>query len=383
MNRAGFIGSAVAATISTRATAGAATMRAIVSRPYDWSTPADELGRALFTPNNVFFIRSHMGPPPSINVHSWRLTIDGLVDRRLSLTLDDLKRFPKHEVPAVLQCSGDGRYFYGESYPNVSHPAGAQWSIGGVGNARWAGARVRDVLTKAGIKRNARYSTNFGLDNPLLAKTPKFTRGIELDKLMDENTLLAYEMNGTTLPYYHGYPVRLLVPGWEADHSVKWLMNMTLTSVITNNFWTAVAYRYPNKPGPPGVLIKATEMHPVTAMNVKSLILSLEEGSKVHLASRVVVSGFAWSGGGAYATRVDISIDGARTWHPARLGDLIGNFSWRPYTFAFTPTATGQVVVMARAQDSLGAVQPDVPPWNPGGYIWNGIHKVTLEVVRG
>jgi sulfite oxidase len=381
MNRAGFLSGVGVATILAPSAARADTMRMIISRPYDWSTPAEELGKSLFTPNNVFFIRSHMGPPPSIDVGSWRLTIDGLVERPLQLTLDDLKRFPQHEVPAVLQCSGDGRYFYGENYPNASHPAGAQWSIGGVGNARWAGARVRDVLRKAGVKAGARFSTNVGLDNPILPKTPKFMRGIELDKLMDENTLLAYEMNGTTLPYYHGFPVRLLVPGWEADHSVKWLTRMTLSDVITTNFWTASAYRYPNKLGRPGDLVKATDEHPVTAMNVKSLILSVSDGAKVRVGSPVVVSGYAWSGDGARATRVDVSADGARTWHQAELGSLPGNFSWRPFMFTFTPTRTGPIVVAARAQDNRGAVQPDISRWNPGGYLWNGIHKVMLEVV--
>jgi DMSO/TMAO reductase YedYZ molybdopterin-dependent catalytic subunit len=149
------------------------------------------------------------------------------------------------EVPAVLQCSGNGRFFFGTAFPTASHPAGAQWLYGSVGLARWGGVRVRDLLDRAGVKAFARYSNNYGLDNPVLPTTPKFVRGIEIEKLLDPDTILAYEMNGEPLSYYHGYPVRLMVPGWAADHSVKWITNMTIAAEITTNFWTSTGYRYP------------------------------------------------------------------------------------------------------------------------------------------
>lgn len=362
--------------------AEASTMDVINLRPMDWATPASELGKSLYTPNEVFFIRSHMGPPASINAAAWRLTIDGLVDRPLRLSLEELKKFPKHEVPAILQCSGNGRWYYGEAYADVSHPAGAQWRIGGVGNARWAGARVKDVLAKAGVKAAARFSTNFGLDNPILPTTPKFIRGIELEKLLDDDTILAYEMNGSPLPYYHGYPVRLLVPGWAADHSVKWLTNMTLADSLTSNFWTAVGYRYPNKLGPPGKGVKPTNEHPVTALNVKSVILSPSEAQRATAGSPLTVSGFAWSGDGAHAAAVDVSVDGGRTFRPATLGTLPGKFSWRSFSFQFTPSSPGRLRIMTRARDDRGAVQPAVSPWNPGGYLWNAMPVVDVEVVH-
>jgi len=145
----------------------------------------------------------------------------------------------KIEVPAVLQCSGNGRWFYGVAFAKVSHPAGAQWKYGGVGNARWGGVRVADILKKARVRATAKFATNFGLDVPVLPPTPKFIRGIELEKLMDPDTIVAYKMNGETLPYYHGFPLRLIVPGWAADHSVKWLSSMTLTQTLTDAFWTS------------------------------------------------------------------------------------------------------------------------------------------------
>lgn len=381
IGRARFIGGVAAGLVMTRMRVGADTMRVVNHRPYDWATLTRDLGKSFYTPNDIFFIRSHMGPPPSIDVHSWRLSINGLVEHPLQLTLDDLKKFPKHEVPIVLECSGNGRWYFGEAYPNVSHPAGAQWRIGGTGNALWAGARVRDVFARAGVKSSARYSTNFGLDNPILPKTPKFTRGIELEKLMDEDTILAYEMNGTPLPYYHGYPLRLLVPGWAGDHSVKWITNMTLTRSLTDNFWTAVGYRYPNKIGAPGISVPPTAEHPITAINVKSVITSPGDGASIRVGSPVIVSGFAFSGGGAYATRVDISLDGGRSWRPSSLGKNLGKYTWRSFTLKFTPSTAGTVAIMARATDSSGAVQPPISPWNQGGYLWNGIQKVSLEVV--
>lgn len=377
------IGGLLGATALPRA-ARAATpslMDVVVDRPYDWATPLDELStlRGLYTPTRAFFIRSHVGPPPSIDVKSWRLVVDGLVQRPLRLSLAELKRMGRVEVPVVLQCSGNGRFFYGSAFPTVSHPAGAQWLYGSVGLARWGGVRVRDVLHRAGVRAGARYSNNFGLDNPLLPTTPKFIRGIELEKLLDPDTILAYEMNGEPLPYYHGYPVRLIVPGWAADHAVKWLTNMTIAREITTNFWTAVGYRYPNKLGAPGAGVKPQDEHPITALNVKSLIVSPLDGKRLRSGVATTVRGVAWSGDGAQVRRVEVSIDGGRTWRDAELGESPGRYAWRAFTHRFVPSV-GAVTILARATDDRGAVQPRVSPWNPGGYLWNAMQSVRIEV---
>jgi sulfite oxidase len=364
--------------------AGAATaplMDDVVDRPYDWATPLDEISTlgALYTPNRTFFIRSHMGPPPSIDVNAWRLVVDGLVQRPLRLSFAELKQMERVEVPAVLQCSGNGRYFFGTAYPKASHPAGAQWLYGGVGHARWGGVRVRDLLRRAGVKAGARYSNNFGLDNPLLPTTPKFIRGLELEKLLDPDTILAYEMNGEPLPYYHGYPVRLIVPGWAGDHSVKWLTNMTIAAEITTNFWTAVGYRYPNKLGAPGAGVKPQAEHPVTALNVKSLITSPLDGNRLRSGVPTTVRGVAWSGDGAQVRRVEVSVDGGRTWRDAELGESPGRYAWRTFAHRFVPAGQA-ATILARATDDRGATQPQVSPWNPGGYFWNAIQTVHVEV---
>jgi sulfite oxidase len=359
--------------------AGAPTMIVVNSRPYDYETPLDELAPSLYTANRTFFIRSHMGPPASIDVRAWRLVVDGLVAHPLQLSLDDLRKMNKVEVPSVLQCSGNGRYFFGEAFPAVSHPAGAQWTYGGVGNARWGGVRVRDVLARAGVLPGAHFSTNSGLDNPVLPTTPKFIRGIELQKLLDPDTILAYEMNGQPLPYEHGYPVRLLVPGWAGDHSVKWIAHMTLAPTLTTDFWTAVGYRYPNRLGPPGKGVPPTAEHPLTALNVKSIITAPVASARVRAGTPNSVSGIAWSGDGAQVTRVDVSVDGGRTWRNAQLGTSPGPYSWRTFTYAWTPAA-GTASILARARDDRGAAQPKVSPWNPGGYLWNAIQRVDVEV---
>jgi sulfite oxidase len=382
LRRSAFLAGSTAASLAAVArTVGASPVLDVINeRPYDWGTPLDELSGKQNTPNRVFFIRSHMGPPNTVDSRAFTLSIDGLVNKPLHLTMADLKKMEKVEVPAVLQCAGNSRWFYGVAYAKVSHPAGAQWKYGGVGNARWGGVRVRDVLAKAGVKTNAKFATNFGLDNPVFPSTPKFIRGIELAKLMDPDTILAYEMNGETLPYYHGFPLRLLVPGWAADHSVKWFTSMTLTDTMTDNFWTSAGYRYPNKIGPPGVGVKPAKEHPVTAINVKSIVTSPTGDTKIKTGGFVKVEGFAWSGDGAYVTRVEISTDGGHSWRDAVLGSNVGKFAWRSFTYAWMPNASGRATVLARAHDNKGAVQPRISPWNPGGYLWNAIQRIDVEV---
>ena len=226
----------------------------------------------------------------------------------------------------------------------------------------------------------AKFATNFGMDNPILPKTPKFVRGIEIEKLLDEDTLLVYEINGHPLPYYHGYPVRLIVPGWAADHSVKWLTNMTLGDRLTDGFWTSVAYRYPKKLGAPGQAVKPADEVPVTALNVKSIITKPQGGNVIRAGAPLVVSGFAWSGDGAYAKKVDVSFDGGKTWQAADLGTNPGKFSWRQFVAHSIVRDAGTLTILARATDNRGSVQPAVSPWNPGGYLWNAISKVTVQI---
>src|ERR1700730_7911574 len=172
---------------------------------HDWITPADR-----------FFVRCHTYFPERVNLSDWRLKIDGVVSQPLTLTMDDLKTLPRVELVGVLECAGNGRSFY---QPRV---AGTQWAFGSVGNGRWAGVRFRDVLQKAGLKESATQILLDGSDSPL-GSMPKFQRTIPVQKALDPDTLLAYDLHSQVLPDEHGYPLALIAPGWAGDSCVKWL----------------------------------------------------------------------------------------------------------------------------------------------------------------
>ena len=220
----------------------------------DAETPLD-LMTSYLTPNDLFFVRHHWIPQLPDKA-AWKLTIDGEVSTPLELTLADLKKLPKASVTSVLQCAGNGRGLFKPYIPGV------QWQYGAVGNARWTGARVKDVLAKAGLKGGAKHLHTFGSDKPP-EKTPPFHRSVELEKVLEDG-VIAYEMNGEPLPDLHGAPARLVVPGWAGDHWMKWLVRLAPSPEAQKGFYMDVAYRFPNKPGEPGVAFKPDEMSPVT-----------------------------------------------------------------------------------------------------------------------
>jgi DMSO/TMAO reductase YedYZ molybdopterin-dependent catalytic subunit len=194
-----------------------------VVRPYDAETPVEAFASWL-TPNDRFFVRSHFGPPSAerIDPAAWRLAVKGLVERPLNLSLSDLSRFEEVSITAVVQCSGNGRAFH------RPRAGGVQWKKGAVGNARWTGVRLRDVLAKAGAEAKAKHLHLLGADRPVHPNTPLFLRSIPLKKALHPDTILAIKMNGEPLPLLHGAPLRLIAPGWMADACVKWLTDLTL-----------------------------------------------------------------------------------------------------------------------------------------------------------
>src|SRR5579863_4479068 len=202
-------------------------------QPLDLETPVDKFVDEI-TPVDHFFVRSHTYIP-KVSEQEWKLVIDGLVERPLTLTLADLKRFPRGELVGVLECAGNGRAFY---TPTV---AGAQWHFGSVGNARWSGVRLRDVLQKAGLKPGASQLLMDGADVPL-GTMPDFQRTLPVEKGFHEDTLLAWEMNGKPLTAQHGFPVRMIVPGWAGDSWVKWLQHIEVLDHEFDGFWMKTAY---------------------------------------------------------------------------------------------------------------------------------------------
>jgi len=338
-------------------------------RPEDLETPVSLLNTWI-TPNDLFYVRHHLYAP-TVDVNEWKLTVGGEVQTPITLTLDELKRAPKHTVTVTLECAGNGRAFFD---PPV---AGIQWEKGAVGTARFAGARLADVLNKAGVKPTGQYVAMNGADKPL-GKMPDFIRNIPIKKALDADTILAYEMNGEALPILHGFPLRAVVPGWEGAYAVKWLTDIQVIEKEYDGFFVKTAYRFPNRPVAPGEAVAPQDMIPLTGLVVKSFINSPLEGATV-APGKVRMSGFAWAGESNIA-KVDVSMDNGSSWFPAKLGKERERYAWQSFEYEFEIARPGSYLLMSRATDDKGYVQPVAPWWNPSGYLWNVIDKVRINV---
>ncbi len=335
-------------------------------RPEDLEMPLDGFTE-LITPIDRFFVRCHTYTP-KVNESEWSLKIDGVVERPMTLTMADLKKLPRVELVGVLECAGNGRSFY---QPRV---AGTQWAFGSVGNGRWTGVRLRDVLQKAGIKSSATEILFDGADVPL-GKMPDFQRTITVAKALHPDTLLAYEMNGQTLPVQHGFPLRVIAPGWASDSWVKWLQHIEVLDHEFDGFWMKSAYRHPNHPVAPGTAVDASEMVPVTDLNVKSVIAVPAGWAK---PGPVRVQGVAWSNTSP-VSKVDLSTDGGQSWKPAKLTGQQTKYGWRIWHYDWKP-AEGKYTLMSRATNVAGQTQPLNEEWNPNGYLWNVAQPVAVTI---
>jgi sulfite oxidase len=344
--------------------------RVLSTRPFD--VEMDLAGFADYlTPIDRFYVRTHHYTP-ALKAETFKLEVGGEVANKLTLSLDDIRKMPAAELVSVCECAGNGRSLY---EPSI---VGLQWEYGGVGNAKWRGVRLAEVLKRAGVNPAGKHVLFNGGDTPV-GKMPDFQRTIPLAKALDPNTLLAYEMNGETLPVSHGFPLRVVVPGWAGDSWVKWLTDITILDREFDGFFMKTGYRHPGKPVTPGVAIDPAQMKPVESLRIKSVIASPLDGSALRPGTPVRVSGAAWSGMSPVA-RVEVSVDRGRTWKPANLGSEKHAFGWRLWHFDWTPSATGYHVLMARARDISGDSQPFEPEWNPSGYLWNVVHRVAVDV---
>lgn len=334
--------------------------------PLNAETPLELLTDYL-TPNDLFFVRSHWIPRMP-DAKTWRLIVDGDVRTPLKLSLADLKKMPRAEATCVLQCAGNGRALQSPVVPGV------QWHYGAVGNARWSGVRLRDVLARAGVQPAAKHLHAFGSDDPP-GKVPPFHRSLEIEKAMDD-CILAYEMNGQPLPSSHGAPLRLVVPGWAGDHWMKWLVRLTASTAPQTGFYMDTAYRWPIVPGEPGVALKPEEMRPLTEMAVKSNITTAP--AKVKLGATAEIRGFAFSGSPDIA-RVEIS-DDLKTFRPVGLDARHAPHAWRLWSYRWKPARAGLHRLTVRATDSRGVTQPRETVWNQSGYLYNAWHSVEIEV---
>lgn len=340
------------------------------ARPPDYETPVALLD-SWITPIEHFYVRSHLPAPGGVEAATWTLSIDGEVNAQTTLTLDDLKKMPPATITSTLECAGNGRAFFD---PPV---AGIQWAKGAIGTARWTGVRFSDVLKRAGIKSTARFVTMNGADRAL-GTMPDFVRQVPMEKAMQADTILAYEMNGQPIPALHGFPLRAIIPGWEGAYSVKWLTGLRVLDKEFDGFWVATGYRYPTKRVAPGSAVDPKDMAPLTGLVVKSLITRPLEGAVIP-PGKVDVAGFAWAGETDIA-RVDVSADSGATWQPARLTGEQAKYTWRRFEFTFEATKPESYLILSRATDTNGRTQPVTPAWNPSGYLWNAPDAVRVEV---
>ena len=343
-------------------------------RPEDLEMPLSGFSDYI-TPTEHFFVRTHVYAP-RVNMNDWRLKVDGEVATTLTLTMEDLKQLPAIELVSVVECAGNGRAFYEPSMP------GLQWANGGVGNGRWRGVRLADVLKRAGVKDSAREILFNGADVPV-GTMPDFQRSIPIKKAVDANTLLAYEMNGEVLPVAHGFPLRVVAPGWAGDSWTKWLTSISVLDNEHEGFWMKRAYRHPGRPVEPGSAVPPEHMQPVTSLRVKSVIAVPLDGSHVVSGTPVTIRGVAWSGDAGPVTGVDVSVDGGRSWRPASLKrDQRTQVGWRQWERNWTPDREAYHSILSRARDAAGNTQPFDQEWNPSGYSWNVIPRVGVNVVR-
>lgn len=350
-------------------------MRVINDRPPCLETPWSAYRHDL-TPNDAFYVRWHLQIiPTAVDTRTWRLRVRGHVAHPLELSLDELRRMEPVSVVAVNQCSGNSRGLFTPQMP------GAQWRNGAMGNARWTGVRLRDLLQRAGLKAGAVDVSFDGLDNGGLPSIPDFIKSLPVDEARREDVLLAYEMNGEPLPLLNGFPLRLVVPGWYATYWVKALSEITVLPHPFDGFWMAKAYRIPttaNAVEKPSELAQVTV--PINKMNVRSFLTSHQDGAQVAVAQPCELSGIAFDGGSGIK-QVEVSTDGGQTWQIASLDADLGRYSFRRWRFSWQPVARGRVPIHVRATSNAGETQPLVAGWNRAGYMRNVVEQVVVEVM--
>ena len=332
------------------------------------------------TPVSRFFVRNNgLMPEPAGDPEGWSFTVDGEVERPLRLTLAELKRrFSPRTLRMVLECGGNGRSFL------TPKAEGNPWTNGGVGCAEWTGVSLGDVLREAGLKSSARFTAHFGADPDKTGSRERqaMSRGVPVEKAMEEHTLLAWAMNGEPLPFLHGGPLRLIVPGWPGSLSQKWLTRIWLRDREHDGpGMTGLSYRMPVNPLTPGSNGRGVETRILESMPVRSIVSSPASGHRYPSGTREIqVRGAAWAGDDGVA-RVDLSADGGATWTAAALKPPRNRYDWVRWEAAIPLSGDGFYEIFARATDSQGRAQPfHAAHWNPNGYGCNVMHRVLVTV---
>jgi DMSO/TMAO reductase YedYZ molybdopterin-dependent catalytic subunit len=348
-------------------------------RPLVAETPEQLLDDET-TPIEKFYIRNNGQIPEATgSPDGWTLTIDGEVDRKLELTLGELKaRFQPKTYRMVLECGGNGRAFFSPQ------ARGNQWTNGGAGCAEWTGAPLADVLKAAGVKDSAKYTAHYGADLHLSGDPTKETlsRGMPIAKAMEEHGLVVWAMNGEPLPNIHGGPVRLVIPGWPGSLSHKWVTRIRLRDrEHDGQGMTGTSYRVAIKPMVPGAKADDANFRILESMPVRGIITAPANGARLPAGTRTVaLRGAAWAGDLA-VSRVDVSNDFGATWTPAALAQPRNRFDWQRWTASLPVPSDGYYELWVRATDENGRMQPHVAgSWNPQGYGGNPMHRVAVLV---
>ncbi|MFJ6682898.1 sulfite oxidase [Streptomyces werraensis] len=339
--------------------------------PFNAEPPAAALAGEAVTPVDAFYSRNH-GPVPRLDPAGWRLTVDGLVARPLRLTLDALRsRFDATEATVTLQCAGNRR----TDLTSVrAVPGETPWGPGALSTARFRGARLADVLDRAGIAPDAAHVAFHAPDVSASADPPQpYEVSVPRDRALAPDVLLAWAMNGAPLPPVHGAPLRVVVPGWIGARSVKWLTRVTARTTPSDGYFQATAYRLPPAGGDPeGVALGPLPLN--------CAVLTPADGA-VLPSGPAEVTGYALAGEGRTVVRVEVSLDGGRAWSRVALEEPAGPGAWQRWRTTLGLPA-GDVHVLARAWDSTGAGMPESPAsvWNPKGYVTNSWPRVRLHV---
>ena len=354
-------------------------MTVLNDRPINMETPAHLLKEAL-TPNELFFVRNNGIVPRNIDIENWTLTISGeSVIKEKTYSLKELKsKFENVEYNITLECGGNGR-------KEFSPPAkGNQWTTGAVGCVKWTGVRVKDVLKDVGVKSNAVYLGYYGADLHLSGAADKdpISRGVPIEKANEEESLIAWAMNGEDLPLLNGYPLRLVFGGFPASCSGKWLEKIVIRNKVHDGQkMTGTSYRVPCKPVAPGTKVEEKDMCIIEKMPVKSLITSPKTGATIELNQSLPIAGHAWTSS-KEIVKVEYSIDFGMHWQEANITKSANKYAWQDFNAMVKFPKKGYYEVWARATDADNNTQPMLlPGWNPKGYLNNACHRIAVKIL--
>ena len=336
----------------------------IERRPYNAETPLKVLAKSDITANSSFYVRNHF-MVPRINSSRWKLQVKGAVERQLELSVNEIRSLPSRTLTVTMECAGNSRIRMNPT------PPGTPWRDGAIGTATWTGVPLRELIESARPLRGTVEVAFKGADHGMEAgQHLAFERSLPLEDAVVEDVILAYEMNGRPLPRVHGFPLRLIVPGWYGVASVKWLTEISLLREPFRGWFQSSRYIYADR--------TKVAQGPVSRMKVKSLILEPAEGARIRCNRKQIVSGLAWSGFGT-VSKVEVRVNNSR-WRRARIIGNQGSYGWRRWITTLIPREPGNYTLLSRATDSEGNTQPLSESWNFFGYGYNTVAPVRIQV---